>query len=279
MSKHKETPRIDPLTCALPSGGIDTHAHLNDPAFSGDLGEVLKRARQCGVSRIANVFLNPAEFPRDAELFRDHPEVFFLLGVHPDDAGPFSQETLALIRTHIRENPRIRAIGEIGLDYSRPDPECTPHDIQKAVFRAQLGLARELDIPVAIHCRDAEEDTLSILESENFSGRPLVWHCFGGGPDLVQRIVKNGWYVALGGTVTFKNNPQAREAVPFIPEDRLLMETDCPYLSPVPWRGTRNEPAYTVFTIRTLAECRGTSPEILWQQCGRNAETLFRLAE
>ena len=116
MSKHKKTPRIDPLTCALPSGGIDTHAHLNDPAFSGDLGEVLKRARQCGVSRIANVFLNPAEFPRDAELFRDHPEVFFLLGVHPDDAGPFSQETLALIRTHIRENPRIRAIGEIGLD-------------------------------------------------------------------------------------------------------------------------------------------------------------------
>lgn len=279
MSKHKKTPRINPLDCALPAGGIDTHAHMNDPAFDEDRDEVLKRAAQCGLSHVANVFLNPATFPADAGLFGDHPEVFFLLGVHPDDARPFCQDTLDLIRARIRECPRIRAIGEIGLDYSRPDPECTPHDVQKAAFTAQLRLAAELDMPVSIHCRDAQDDTLSILEDEGFAGRPLVWHCFGGGPELAQRLVRNGWYVALGGTVTFKNNPQAREAVPYIPDDRLLMETDCPYLSPVPWRGTRNEPAYTVFTIRTLAECRGVSPGELWQQCGRNAKRLFRLED
>ena len=181
MSKHKKAPRIDPLDCALPAGGIDTHAHMNDPAFDEDRDEVLKRAAQCGLSHVANVFLNPETFPADAGLFRDHPEVFFLLGVHPDDARPFCQDTLDLIRTRIRECPRIRAVGEIGLDYSRPDPECTPHDVQKAAFTAQLRLAAELDMPVSIHCRDAQEDTLSILESEGFAGRPLVWHCFGGG--------------------------------------------------------------------------------------------------
>lgn len=186
MSKHKKAPRIDPLDCALPAGGIDTHAHMNDPAFDEDRDEVLKRAAQCGLSHVANVFLNPETFPADAGLFRDHPEVFFLLGVHPDDARPFCQDTLDLIRTRIRECPRIRAVGEIGLDYSRPDPECTPHDVQKAAFTAQLRLAAELDMPVSIHCRDAQEDTLSILESEGFAGRPLVWHCFGGGPELIR---------------------------------------------------------------------------------------------
>ncbi|MDO5536178.1 MAG: TatD family hydrolase [Desulfovibrionaceae bacterium] len=276
MSK-KHTVRTDPETVALPRFGIDSHAHLNSRAFDEDREEVLARAARCGLAHIANVFLNPETFPEDARLFDDHPEVFFLLGVHPDDVATFSDRTLAAIRRHVTENPRIRAIGEIGLDFSRTEPGGAAPEQQAAPFVAQLRLARELDMPIAIHCRDAEEMTLGILEKEGFSGYPLVWHCFGADKCLAERLVANDWYVSFPGTITFKNNPQAREALPCIPDNRLLMETDCPYLSPMPWRGTRNEPAYTVFTIRTMAECRGTDPETLWKLCGDNAKALYRL--
>ena len=277
MSRHKHKDRVAPTAMALPPFGIDTHAHLGDEAFDADRDEVIERALACGLARIANVCLDPERFSEEAALFAGHPEVFFLLGVHPDDAGSFSEETLALIRRHAASHASIRAIGEIGLDYSRPVPECTPHDKQKEAFRLQLGLARELGMPVAVHCRDAAEDTLALLEDEDFAGWPLVWHCFGQDKELVQRIVANDWYVSVPGTITFKNSHLAREAIPFIPDNRILMETDCPYLAPVPWRGCRNEPAYTVFSIRVMAECRGTTPEALWKLCGRNAQAFYRL--
>lgn len=276
MSK-KHIVRTDPETVALPPFGIDSHAHLDSEAFDGDREAVLDRAKRCGLARIANVFLNPKTFPEDARIFDDHPEVFFLLGVHPDDAATFTDETLALIRKHVTENSRIRAIGEIGLDFSRTEPGGAAPGQQFGPFKAQLHLARELGMPIAIHCRDAEEATLEILEKEGFSGYPLIWHCFGADRSLAERLVANDWYVSFPGTITFKNNPQAREALPCIPDNRLLMETDCPYLSPMPWRGTRNEPAYTVFTIRTMAQCRGVEPEELWRLCGENAKALYRL--
>ena len=277
MSRHKHKNRIAPEAMALPPVGIDTHAHLGDNAFDADRNEVVEHAISCGVARIANVCLDPERFPQEAALFASHPEVFFLLGIHPDDATDFSHETLALIRQHAKEYDSIKAIGEIGLDYSRPIPECTPHEKQKEAFRLQLGLAKDLDMPVAIHCRDAIEDTIAILEEEGFAGWPLVWHCFGQDKQLIQRINANDWYVSVPGTITFKNNPLAREALPFIPDKRILVETDCPYLAPDPWRGCRNEPAYTVFSIRVMAECRGTTPEALWELCGNNAKTFYRL--
>ncbi len=278
MSK-KHIERIDPETVALAPVGIDSHAHVDSSAFDEDREEVLARARRCGLARIANVFLNPLTFPEDARIFDDHPEVFFLLGVHPDDAAGFTDETLSCLRRHVTENKRIRAIGEIGLDFSRTEPGGASPDQQTGPFIAQLRLARELGMPVAIHCRNAEEMTLDILEKEGFSGYPLVWHCFGADRALAERIVANDWYVSIPGTITFKNNPQAREALPLFALNRLMIETDCPYLSPMPWRGTRCEPAYTVFTIRTMAECLGTDAETLWQQCGQNARTLYRLEE
>ena len=277
MSRHKHKDRIPPQAMALPPVGIDTHAHLGDDAFDADRDEIVKRAVDCGVARIANVCLNPERFPQEAALFARHPEVFFLLGVHPDDASDFNEGTLALMRQHVKAYSSIKAIGEIGLDYSRPVPECTPHDKQKEAFRLQLGLAKELGMPVAVHCRDAIEDTIAILEEEGFAGWPLVWHCFGQDKTLVERINANGWYISVPGTITFKNNPLAREALPFIPDNRILVETDCPYLAPDPWRGCRNEPAYTVFSIRVMAECRGTTPEALWELCGNNARTFYRL--
>lgn len=273
--KHRE--RTEPLSVALPPYGVDSHAHLTSGAFSVDREDVLARARACGLAQIANVFLNPDTFPEEARLFDDHPEVFFLLGVHPDDTATFTSRTLETIRRHVQENPRIRAIGEIGLDFSRTEPGTASPDQQLEPFVAQLHLARELDMPVAIHCRDAVEPTLAILEKEGFSGYPLVWHCFGADRALAERIVAHDWYVSFPGTVTFRNNPQAREALPCIPDNRLLVETDCPYLSPMPWRGTRNEPAYTVFTIRTMAECLGVEAEELWKRCGDNARRLYRL--
>ena len=276
MSK-KHAERIDPQTVSLPPYGIDSHAHLTSRAFTTDREEVLARARACGLCRIANVFLNPDTFPEEARLFDDHPEVFFLLGVHPDDTATFTPRTLETIRRHVLDNPRIRAIGEIGLDFSRSEPGTAHPSQQLAPFIAQLHLARELDMPIAIHCRDAVETTITILEKEGFSGYPLVWHCFGADKALAERLVAHDWYVSFPGTVTFKNNPQSREALPCIPDNRLLVETDCPYLSPMPWRGTRNEPAYTVFTIRTMAQSLGVEPEVLWQRCGDNARRLYRL--
>lgn len=277
MSRHKHPERIDPRERALPPCGIDTHAHLDNEAFDEDREEVIARALACGLSHVANVFLDPVAFPERAKLFDAHPEVFFLLGVHPDDVGTFTDETLALIRHHVTHDARIRAIGEIGLDYSRTEDGGTPPEAQTAPFVAQLHLAKELGMPLAIHCRDAEAQTLEVLESEGFAGYPLIWHCFGGTPELARRLVDNDWYVSVPGTLTFKNNGQARQAVPLIPENRILVETDCPYLAPMPWRGTRNEPAYTVFTIRELARCRGVEPEAMWKTCGENARRFYRL--
>ncbi len=274
---RKHIVRTDPETVSLPPFGVDSHAHLDSHAFDADREDVLARASRCGLAHIGNVFLHPQTFSEDCRIFDDHPEVFFLLGVHPDDAAGFCDETLAAIRRHVTQNKRIRAIGEIGLDFSRTEPGGATPEQQTGPFIAQLHLARELDMPIAIHCRDAEEMTLSILEKEGFSGYPLVWHCFGADRALAERIVAHDWYVSIPGTVTFKNNPRTREALPLIPDNRLLLETDCPYLSPDPWRGKRNEPAFTVFTVRVMAACRGVDPEELWRRCGENARTLYRL--
>ncbi len=276
MSK-KHVDRTPPQEAALPPFGVDSHAHLTSRAFSQDREAVIERARACGLAQIANVFLDPETFPDEARLFDDHPEVFFLLGMHPDDADRFTDHTLELIEHHVRTNPRIRCIGEIGLDFYRYEPGQGSPGRQIAPFISQLRLAKKLDMPVAIHCRDAVETTLAVLEKEGFSGYPLVWHCFGADPALARRLVAHDWYVSFPGTVTFKNSTGARQALPLIPDNRLLLETDCPYLSPMPWRGTRNEPAYTVFTARLMAEVKGMDAESLWKLTGDNARTFYRL--
>ncbi len=277
MSKKRPAP-IDLLSFALPPVGVDSHAHLNDRCYDGDREEVLARARACGVAQVANVFLCPETFHEDVRMFDAHPEVFFLLGVHPDDIDSFSPRTLDLVRRHVRDNPRIRAIGEIGLDFSRTDAGGPDRNRQLMPFIAQLRLARELDLPVAIHCRDAVETTLAVLEKEGFSGYPLLWHCFGADRALALRLAAHGWYVSVPGAVTIPKNQQTRDALSCIPPDRLLVETDCPYLSPVPLRGKRNEPACTVLTIRVMAQSLGLEPEELWRRCGDNARTFYRLS-
>ena len=270
VSKKRE--RELPEALDLPPVGADSHAHLDGRDY--DVGEVLARARACGVRTVGNVFLGPAAYREGRGLFEGHPDVFFLLGVHPHDAAKMTEDDLAGMREAFTADTRLRAVGEIGLDYYY---DFSPREDQQRWFRRQLSLARELDQRVVIHCRDAEDDCLATLDSMGFGGRPLLWHCFGLGPDWARLIVERGWHISVPGTVTYSRSQELREAVKIIPADRLLLETDCPYLSPEPWRGKRNEPALLGFTAREIALLRGEDVRELWQRCGDNAREFFGL--
>lgn len=195
------------------------------------------------------------------------------LGVHPEEAGSFTGADLRDLAAAFRGDDRLRAVGEIGLDFHHNE---APAPVQEEVFRLQLNLARELDLPVVIHSRDAAADTLRIMEAEGFAGRAALWHCFSG--DAVahaERIMANGWHVSIPGPVTYPANQALREAVATLPADRLLIETDCPYLAPVPWRGKRNEPALAAFTAAAVAVARNMDPAELWTLCGATMRRFF----
>lgn len=274
MSKKKHTPYYPPPP--LPRTGVESHAHLNSRQFSMDLEDVITRAANAGVAQIIQVFLSPEAWATGKGLFDTHPNIFFILGIHPTEAMDFGPEVVQGMRIAIDADARIRAIGEIGLDYYWKD--CPP-EIQKLALVTQLQLARELDLPVVIHCRDAEDDTLALLENEGCINTPLLWHCFGGNTTMAKRIINNGWHISIPGPATFPANQDLRDAVAAIPEDRLLVETDCPYLSPIPLRGKRNEPANLGYTIEAMAKARGVPVEELWTRCGDNARCFFRLPE
>ncbi|MEG2172035.1 MAG: TatD family hydrolase [Desulfovibrionaceae bacterium] len=277
MSKKKSSaPKTSPLDLALPLCGVDTHAHLDLEHFGENLEAVLSLARQSGISQIGNVFLGSKSYQDNAPLFAQHPEVFFILGVHPCDAHQCKAQELDALAQAFRSDERLCAVGEIGLDYFWHD--CPP-EVQKAAFSAQLTLARAVERPVVIHSRDAHDDTLALLEAHGFIGYPLIWHCFGGDTALAHRIINNGWHISIPGPVTYPANAALREAVKSIPLDRLLVETDCPYLAPAEWRGQRNQPAFAVFTAACIAKQRGLDPAELWEICGNNARKFFGIGE
>jgi TatD DNase family protein len=273
VSKKKPTERPDPAALGLPPGGVDSHAHLDLEHFAGDFAAVLARAAAAGVSRVGQVFLGPEAYRAGAGLFADRPEAFFILGIHPHDATTATVATLAEMEAACRADSRIRAVGEAGLDYFY---DLSPRDVQRRALAAQAELARSLGLPLVIHCRDAAPDTLRILLDQGLSRRwPVLWHCFGGDADLAREIVGHGWHVSIPGPVSFAKSDALRAAVAEIPLERLLLETDCPYLAPEPWRGKRNEPAFLAFTARAAAQARGMDPAELWLATGRNAETFF----
>lgn len=274
MSKKKPE-RPAPESLGLPCTGVESHAHLDLDAFTEDLGDVLRRAALAGVAQLGNVFLGPAAYHRNRHLFDAHPEVFFVLGIHPCEGATCDAAALSSMREAFSADARLRAVGEIGLDFYWDD--CPP-DVQRTAFRAQLALAREVERPVVIHSRDAADASIALLEEEGFAGYPLLWHCFGGDAALAERIVDNGWHVSIPGPVTYTANATLREAVHVIPLDRIMFETDCPYLTPMPYRGKRNEPAYAVFTARCVAEERGMDVSDLWTVAGDNARRFFGLA-
>ena len=259
---------------ALPRVGVESHAHLTGKMFLEDMDEVIERGRAAGVARFIQVFLSADAYRNNVRRFDIHPDVSFCIGIHPIEAHEHQDAELADIAEIIRTEPRIKAVGEIGLDYYWKD--CPP-ERQAHMFRLQLAMARELELPVVIHCRDALDDTLAILAEAGMIGRPLLWHCFGGDTELALQLVDNGWHLSIPGPVTYPANQALRDAVAAVPADRLLVETDCPYLSPVPLRGKRNEPANLGYTIDAMAKARNLPVEEMWRVCGDNAVRFFGL--
>lgn len=275
MSKKKtKEPLPEPHSLNMPHTGVESHAHLDLDAFAEDLPQVLERARAAGVRHMGNVFLGPQAYARNRALFEQNPEVFFLLGIHPGEADTCDEAAVEAMRHAFLHDPRLKAVGEIGLDYYWDDH---PRDMQQRIFTMQLTLAREVQKPVVIHSRDSNDDVLRILEQEGFAGYPVLWHCFGADTALAQRIVDNGWHISIPGPVSYPKNDALRKALHVIPPEKLLLETDCPYLTPMPYRGRRNEPAYLVFTAQAVAEQLDMEPQALWTLCGGNAARFFGL--
>ncbi len=266
--------RPSPESFALPRVGVDSHAHLDLDGLRRDCAGAVHRAGKAGVAWVGNVFLNPEAYLKSRELFADLDQVFFVLGIHPHESDQVDADALSRLSEALTTDDRIRALGEIGLDFYR---DWCPQDAQIRAFRDQLALARALDRPVVIHCRAAEEETLDILRDMGFQGRQLLWHCFGGDRDLAGRILDSGWTISIPGTVTFKKNRALHEAVQAVPLERMVLETDCPFLAPEPYRGKQNEPALTVFTARKVAELKGVDLESVWAQTGDTARRFFAL--
>lgn len=258
----------------MPPTGVDSHAHLDLRHFKDDRDAVLDRAEAAGVAAIGNVFLSVAAWERGRELFANRPEVFFLLGIHPTDAAKYSPSVRVAMAKAFAADARLRAVGETGLDFYWKD--CPPAT-QITAFVDQLDLARSLGKPVVIHSRDAYEETVAVLRDQGFFGSPVLWHCFGGNREQARFLVDAGWHISIPGPVTFPSNDALRAALEVIPPDRLLLETDCPYLAPIPYRGKRNEPAYTVFTAARVAEATGVPAREIWTRCGDNARRFFGL--
>jgi TatD DNase family protein len=247
---------------------IDTHAHLD--AFD-DPAAVLARARAAGVARVVNVATSVASARAAVELGEREEGVYAALGLHPHEAGGVGEDDLAALRELLR-HPRAVAVGETGLDYYR---DLAPRDRQAAVFRAQRALAAELGLPIVIHTRAADDDTVAALRQLP-AGVRVVLHCFSSS-ELLEPALEHGWYVSFAGNVTYPKARELRWAAARVPAERLLAETDSPYLAPQPVRGQRNEPAYVLHTLASLAEVRGTEHDALAQQVNANAAELFGL--
>jgi TatD DNase family protein len=249
---------------------IDSHCHLDDARFADDLDAVLDRAAAAGVTHILTIGTGdgPPEIDRAVRIADRYPQVFASIGVHPHDAAKVVPQTYNDLRA-LAANPKVIAFGEIGLDYHY---DFSPREVQRDVFIEQLKLAHNLHLPITIHTREAWDDTIAIL-AEHWQG-PGILHCFTGDPVQAQRALAMGFHLSYGGVVTFKNADHVRESARITPDDRILIETDAPYLAPIPWRGKRNEPSMMVQTLIKLAEVRGSTPEAVAAMTTSNFERL-----
>jgi TatD DNase family protein len=255
---------------------IDSHAHLDMPHFDADRDAVIARAREAGVTAILTLGVDRDSSQRAVALAQQYAGVFAAVGIHPHEAQHATPEVyktlLELAREH--EANRIIAWGEIGLDYHY---DHSPRDVQQREFRRQIRIARELDLPVCIHSREAHDDVLTILEEEKAIEAGVVMHCFSGDEQVARRCLDLGFYISFAGPVTFTNARQLLAVVPLVPDDRLLIETDAPYLSPHPWRGRehRNEPSRVAVIAARLAELKGIGLVEVGQAATQNFHRLF----
>ena len=231
---------------------FDTHAHLDDRAFDADRAELLAALPQQGLALVMNPGCSLASSRNVDKLTREYDYIYGAVGSHPDVCDEVTEEVLEQYRQLCRENPKIKAIGEIGLDYHYEE---IPRDVQQRAFRMQMALAAELNLPVIVHDRDAHGDSMAIVEE--FPTVKGVFHCYSGSVEMAQWLVDRGWYIGFTGVLTFKNARKALEAAEAIPLERIVLETDCPYMAPEPFRGKRNDPGKLYRMAQRLAELRG----------------------
>ena len=251
---------------------FDTHAHMDDRAFDGDRALLLDSLPGQGIGLLMNPGCSLASSRAACALSREYDYIYAAVGSHPDAADEVDDSVLEEYRLLCRGNPKIRAIGEIGLDYHYED---IPRDIQQRAFRLQMELARELGLPVIVHEREAHEDGLRIVEE--FPEVTGVFHCYSGSLEMAKWLVNRGWYIGFTGVLTFKNARKAVEAASGIPLDRIVLETDCPYMAPEPFRGKRNDPGKLYRMAERLAELRGLPVERVHGLTMENGKRLYRI--
>jgi len=250
---------------------IDTHAHLNDEQFAQDVGEVIARAAEVSVDRIVVCGYDIHSSRRAVQLARKYDGVFATVGIHPHDAATVDEASLGLL-TELAKQPKVLAIGEIGLDFHY---SFCPRNIQAEAFEAQVNLAAQLNLPIVIHSRDSIAESVQILSSKAKKIVGGVFHCYGGDEEILQRVLALGMYIGFDGPITYKDASKLTTVLHCCPLDRILLETDCPYLAPEPIRGRRNEPAHLPYIAEKIAQILGVSKQYVATLTSRNARALF----
>jgi len=252
---------------------FDSHAHLNDTQFDSDRDEVIERAKQGGVGYILTVSTNIASSIENISLAQNYDIFYASIGIHPHDVADLNSNVVSAL-TSFSSYPKVVAIGEIGLDYHY---ENSPLEVQKIWFARQISLARNVKLPIIVHSRDAQEDTLNILRSERANEVGGVMHCYSGSVETAREVLNMGFMLSFAGPVTFKNANRLLEVAKYVPEDMMLIETDCPYLSPEPYRGRRNEPANVRLIAEMIAKIKGKPFDYIAEKTTENAKRLFNI--
>ena len=252
---------------------FDSHAHYDDKRFKQDREELLRELLpSCGVSNVINVGCDVKSSEMSIHLAEKYDYIYAAVGVHPHELYDMSSQTIAKLKK-LSEHKKVVAIGEIGLDYYY---DTHPKELQRFWFRQQLRLAEETNLPVIIHSRDAAEDTMNIMQQAHKDGIPGVIHCYSYSKEMAKEYVKMGYYIGVGGVVTFKNAKKLKETVAEIGLPHIVLETDCPYMAPEPHRGTRNDSRNLIYVVKTIAELTGTTPEEVEAVTWENAKKLFQ---
>lgn len=252
---------------------FDTHAHYDDEAFDADREELLRELPRQGIAKLVNIGASMASCQKTIELMNHYDDVYGALGIHPSETKELTEESFEWLREQCRQE-KCLAVGEIGLDYHWEEPE---RPLQQKWFARQLNLARELSLPVVIHSRDAAKDTVDIMTAERASEIGGVIHCFAYTKETAKIFLNMGFFMGIGGVLTFKNAKKLKEAAEYIPLERIVLETDCPYLAPEPNRGKRNSSLNLPYVVKALADIKGITEEEVRQAVWKNSHELYRM--
>lgn len=257
-------------------GLFDSHAHIDDSDFDSDREELLKVLPDFGIARLVNIGSDVESSLKSVELSAKYDYIYAAVGIHPQNSADFKISDIDLLKNLIDNNKKVVAIGEIGLDYHYDDPS---KEAQKQCFNAQMQLAKDLDVPVVLHIRDAYEDALEIMKYFGNLHKRGVVHCFSGSVEFAREVLKLGYYIGIGGVLTFKNAKKLINVANEVDIDNIVLETDCPYMAPTPFRGQRNDPSKVFYVAEKLAQIKNTTTDIIIEKTYHNANNLYGIAE